>query len=141
TLAAPTMTITNPTDVAIDAGATTTSAAQTFTVSGTGALHFSVASTNSALVPASVATAGSPGVTVSPADCGAATLTCSLTVTAAQYQGGTTTGTVSAVDAAGRAAPATIHVTVTTPQTAPPPPPSATPTPKSGGGGGGSVSL
>ncbi|HEY0340101.1 MAG TPA: S8 family serine peptidase, partial [Steroidobacteraceae bacterium] len=142
TLAAPTMTITNPADVAIDASATTASAAQTFTVSGTGALHFSVASTNSALVPASVAAAGSPGVTVSPANCGAATLTCSLTVTAAQYQGGTATVTVSAVDGAGRAAPVTIHVTVTNPQTAPPPPPSTTTTtPKSGGGGGGSVSL
>jgi len=50
------------------------------------ALHFSVASTNSTLVPASVATAGSPGITVSPSNCGTATLTCSLTVTAAQYQ-------------------------------------------------------
>jgi hypothetical protein len=135
----PVPTITALSDVSIDASATTTSSALPFTVSGTGALHFSVASTNSTLVPASVAAAGSPGITVSPANCGTATLTCSLTVTAAQYQGGTATVTVSAVDGAGRLAPATLHVTVTNPQTAPPPPPPATT--NSGGGGGGSLSL
>jgi hypothetical protein len=67
-------------------------------------------------------------------------LTCSLTVTAAQYQGGTATVTVSAVDGAGRAAPATMHVTVTNPQTAPTPPPSTT-TSSGGGGHGGGGSL
>jgi hypothetical protein len=138
----PVPTITALSDVSIDASSTTTSAALTFTVSGTGALHFSVASTNSTLVPASVASAGSAGVTVSPSNCGTATLTCSLTVTAAQYQGGTATVTVSAVDGAGRSAPATIHVTVTNPQTAPPPPPpAATGSSGGGGGGGGSLSL
>jgi hypothetical protein len=89
-----------------------------------------------------VVAAGSPGVIVSPADCGSTTLSCSLTVTAAPYQGGTATVTVSAVDGAGRAAPATIHVTVTNPQTAPPPPPpSATATDSGGHGGGGSLSY
>jgi len=135
----PVPTITALSDVSIDASSTTTSTALPFTVSGTGALHFSVASTNSTLVPAAVAAAGSPGITVSPANCGAATLTCSLTVTAAQYQGGTATVTVSAVDGAGRSAPATIHVTVTNPQTAPPPPPPAAT--NSNSGGGGSLSL
>jgi hypothetical protein len=129
--------ITALSDLSIDASSTTTSAALPFTVSGTGALHFSVASTNSTLVPALVAAAGSPGITVSPSNCGTATLTCSLTVTAAQYQGGTATVTVSAVDGAGRSAPATIHVTVTNPQTAPPPPPPAATSSNSGGGGGG----
>lgn len=133
-------TLTSLADVAIDASSSTTSSAQPFTVSGTGTLHFTVTSTNSTLVPATVAAAGTAGVAVSPVDCGSTTLTCSLTVTAAQYQGGTTTLTVSAVDGAGRAAPATIHVTVTNPQTAPPPPPS---TSSSGGGGhgGGGGSL
>lgn len=138
TFVAPTMT--SLSDVAIDASASTTSAAQSFTVSGTGTLHFSVTSTNSALIPASVAAAGAPGITVSPSDCGSTTLTCSLTVTAAQYQGGTATVTVSAVDGAGRAAPATMHVTVTNPQTAPPAPP-APPASSGGHGGGGSLSL
>jgi hypothetical protein len=137
----PVPTITSLADVSIDASSTTTSAALPFTVSGTGTLHFSVASTNSTLVPATVATAGAPGVAVSPSDCGATTLTCSLTVTAAQYQGGTATVTVSAVDGAGRSAPATMHVTVSNPQAAPPPPPTSVVTGSKSGGGGGSLSL
>jgi hypothetical protein len=140
TLAAPTMT--SLTDVAIDASSSRTSGSLPFTVSGTGYLHFSVTSTNTALVPSSVATGGSAGVTVSPDGCGTSTMTCSLTVTAAQYQGGTATVTVSAVDGAGRAAPATIHVTVTNPETAPAAaPPSATATGSGGHGGGGSLSC
>jgi len=138
TLAAPTMTSLQ--DVSIDAGSSTTSSAQPFTVSGTGALHFAVTSTNSTLVPTQVSAAGTAGINVSPAGCGSTTLTCSLTVTAANYQGGTATVTVSAVDGAGRAAPATLHVTVTNPQTAPPAPPAPTTT-NSGGGGGGGGSL
>jgi hypothetical protein len=136
-------TMTSLVDVSIDASSSRTSGSLPFTVSGTGTLHFSVASTNSALVPSSVAAAGSAGVTVSPAACGSTTLTCSLTVTAAQYQGGTATVTVSAVDGAGRAAPATIHVTVSNPETAPPTPPAppATTTTTSGGGHGGGGSL
>ena len=136
TLAAPTLTSLQ--DVSIDASSSTTSTAQPFTVSGTGTLHFSVTSTNSTLVPTQVSAAGTAGVNLSPADCGSTTLTCSLTVTAAAYQGGTATVTVSAVDGAGRSAPATLHVTVTNPQTAPPAP--APTTRSSGGGGGGSLS-
>jgi hypothetical protein len=138
TFAAPTMT--SLADVPIDASSSRTSAALPFTISGTGSLHFSVTSSNTTLVPASVGAAGAAGISVSPADCGSTTLTCSLTVTAAQYQGGTATVTVSTVDGAGRAAQATMHVTVTNPQTAPPPPPPP-PTTSSGGGGGGSLSL
>jgi Subtilase family len=138
----PVPTITSLPDTSIDASSSTTSAALSFTVSGTGSLHFSVASTNSTLIPASMAGAGAPGVAISPSDCGTKTLTCSLKITAAQYQGGTATVTVSAVDGAGRSAPATVHVTVSNPQTAPPSPPTSTTTTSSGGGhGGGSLSL
>jgi hypothetical protein len=126
-------TITSLSDVTIDASSTTTSGALTFTVSGTGNLHFSVASTNSALIPPSVAGPGAPGIAVSPSDCGMTTLTCSLQVTAAQYQGGTATVTVSAVDGAGRTAPATMRVTVNNPKPAPP-----TPSTNTGGSNGGS---
>ncbi|MDB6041589.1 MAG: periplasmic copper-binding [Gammaproteobacteria bacterium] len=132
-------TITSLPDISIDASSATTSAALPFTVSGTGSLHFSVASTNSALIPASVATAGTPGVAISPSDCGATTLACSLKVTAAQYQGGTAAITVSTVDGAGRPASATTHVTVSNPQAAPPPP--AVVVTSSNRGGGGSLSL
>ena len=138
TLPAPTMT--SLPDVSIDASSSTTSAALPFTISGTGTLHFTVASTNGTLIPGVVAASGTAGVAISPSGCGSTTLTCSLTVTAAQYQGGTATVTVSAVDGAGRAAPATMHVTVTNPQTAPPPPPpQATTSSSSGHGGGGSL--
>jgi hypothetical protein len=131
-------TITSLPDISIDASTTTTSPALPFTVSGTGSLHFSVASTNGMLVPSSLSPAGAPGVAISPSDCGATTLACSLKVTAAQYQGGTATVTLSAVDGAGRSAPATMHVTVSNPQT---PPPSAVGVTASKGGGGGSLSF
>jgi hypothetical protein len=131
--------ITSLSDVTIDANSSTTSGGISFTVSGTGSIHFSIASTNPLLVPASVVTSGTPGVAISPADCGSSTLACSLTVTAAPYQGGTTTLTISAIDGAGRSAPATMHVTVNNPQPAPAPAPT-TATPK-GGSGGGSLSL
>ena len=133
-------TMTSLADVAIDASASRTSSALAFTVSGTGSLHFAVTSTNAALIPPSVVTSGAPGITVSPADCGASTLSCSLSVTAAQYQGGTATITVSAVDGAGRTAPSTMHVTVNNPEPAPPAAPPA-PSPASGGGGHGGGSL
>jgi hypothetical protein len=61
-------------------------------------------------------------------------------VTAVDYQGGTATVTVSAVDGAGRAAPATLHVTVNNPKTAPPTPAATTSSGGGGGGGGGSLS-
>jgi hypothetical protein len=138
TLAAPTMTSLQ--DVSIEASSSTTSTAQPFTVSGTGTLHFAVTSTNSTLVPTQVSAAGTAGIHVAPSDCGATTLTCSLAVTAVDYQGGTATVTVSAVDGAGRAAPATLHVTVNNPKTAPPTPAATTSSGGGGGGGGGSLS-
>jgi hypothetical protein len=129
----PAPTITSLQDVAIDASSSTTSGAVNFSISGTGTLHFSVTSTNTTLIPARI---GQPGVSVSPPTCGSTTLACTLTVTAAPYQGGTAMVTVSAVDGAGRQAPATTHVTVSNPQQAPPPPPRPPPT-----GGGGALSL
>ena len=144
TFTTPTMTALS--DVTIDASSSTKSAPVSFTVNGTGDLHFVVTSTNTTLVPTTVTLAsssaaggGTPGVTVSPADCGSTTLTCSLIVTAANYQGGTTTLTVSATDGGGRQAPATMKVTLNNPQPAPPPPPPTTTSTNSGGGGGGAI--
>lgn len=127
----PSPTITSLPDLTIDASSSTTSSAITFTVSGTGTIHFTATSTNTALVPGSIASTNAPGVAITPANCGSSTLACSLTVTAAPYEGGTATITVSAVDGAGRAAPATLHVTVNNPKSAPSPP-----TAGSKGGGG-----
>jgi hypothetical protein len=139
TIALPT--ITPIADIAMDAAAS--SAGSQFTVTGVGSLHFSVTSSNTTLVPSTVATTASQsGVSVSPATCGSTTLTCTLTVTPAPGEGGTTTLTFSALDGANRAAPTTLKVTVTHPvgtivvvgtggggSTATTPPPS-------GGGGG-----
>jgi hypothetical protein len=86
-----------------------------FTTGATGNVHFSVASTNPALVPAALSADGAPGVTVAPAGCGTSTFSCTLSVTPAIGQTGTASVTVSALDGANRAAPATMHITVTKP--------------------------
>jgi uncharacterized membrane protein YgcG len=86
-----------------------------FTTSATGNVHFAVTSTNTALVPAAVVAAGAAGVTLAPAGCGTSTLSCTLWVTPAVGQVGTANLTVSALDGANRAAPATMIVTVTAP--------------------------
>jgi hypothetical protein len=134
TLPAPT--ITSLPDSALMAGSSSPS--YPFTVSGTGALHFSVTSSNTASIPASIVAAGSPGVTITPVDCGTATLSCALSVMPANGPGGTVTVTVAAVDGANRSAPASMTVTVTG---SPEQPPAATPnpTPGSSGGGGGAL--
>ncbi len=112
-----------------------------FTVTGTGNLHFTVTSSNAALLPASIVAAGSAGVTIAPPTCGVSTLTCTLSVAPMIGQGGTANVTVSVVDGANRSAPATMMVTVTNPTPAPPvspaPPPTVTVASGSGGGGGG----
>jgi hypothetical protein len=94
------------------------SATQPFTVSGTGALHFAVSSSNTALVPNSIVTAGTPGVTVS-AGCGTSTLSCTLLVTPVLGQSGTATLTVSTLDGANRGAFAPLLFTATDPAPAP----------------------
>jgi hypothetical protein len=86
-----------------------------FTTSATGNVHFAVTSTNTALVPAAVVAAGAAGVTLAPVGCGTSTLSCTLWVTPAIGQVGTANLTVSALDGANRAAPATMTVTVTAP--------------------------
>ncbi len=126
----PVPTMTALTDSAIDAGSS--SQAIPFTVSGTGPLHFTVTSSNTSSIPASIVAAGSPGVTVSPADCGTSTLACSLSVTAATGPGGTVNLTVSARDGANRSASASMTVTV---KGSPAPPAGSTPASGSGGGG------
>jgi hypothetical protein len=86
-----------------------------FSAGAFGAVHFSVLSSNTALVPSSVAASGAAGVTIAPAGCGTSTLSCTLWVTPAIGQVGVANVTVSALDGANRAAPATMIVTVTTP--------------------------
>jgi hypothetical protein len=112
------------------------SPAYPFTISGIGKLHFSVTSSNGALIPASIVAAGSPGVTIAPAGCGISTMSCTVSVTAANGQSSTVTVTVAAVDGANRSAPASMTITV---MGSPAPPTTVTPTPSatpSGGGGG-----
>src|SRR5882757_4920328 len=124
----PVPTITSLPNPALMAGSSSPS--YPFTVSGTGALHFSVTSSDATSIPASIVAAGSPGVTIVPADCGVSTLTCTLSVMPANGPGGTVTVTVAAVDGANRSASASMTVAVT--GSAPPPP-------TSGGGGGGAL--
>jgi Subtilase family len=129
----PTPTMTSlPASASLTAG--TGSTAYAFTVSGTGALHFTVNSSNTSVIPAAAVAAGSPGVTISPSDCGATTLTCTLTILPAHGPGGTVNLTVATLDGANRSASSTIAVSVTGDQSAPT---NTSPesTPSSGGGG------
>ncbi len=114
------------------------SSAYPITVSGSGSLHFVVTSSDTSLIPATLAPAGSAGITISPTTCGSTTPTCTLTITTASGQyGGTVNLTVSAVDGANRSAPVNMTVTVNGPPAPPPPPPTVTVSSSSGGGGGG----
>ncbi len=91
---------------------------QPVTVTGIGALHFSLSSSNPALVPNSVVGAGMPGLTVS-SGCGTSTLTCTLAVTPIVGRAGTATLTISVVDGANRSAAAQMTLTATDPAPAP----------------------
>jgi hypothetical protein len=149
TFAAPT--ITPLPDLAANAGASSQPVA--FAISGTGDIHFTVTSSDPAVIPGSIVAAGMPGVTVTPAGCGTSALSCGLLVTPAY--GGTSTLTLSAVDGANRSASATLHLLATgaPPPPPPPPPPAPAPTPtpapasasasggSSGGGGLGWLEL
>jgi hypothetical protein len=86
-----------------------------FTVSGFGNIHCSATSSNAALVPAAIVAAGAAGVSIAPAGCGISTFSCTLSITPAIGQVGGATLTVSALDCADHAAPATMTVTVTRP--------------------------
>jgi hypothetical protein len=132
----PVPTMTSLPDSALTAGSS--SPFYPFTVSGASALHFTVTSSNTASIPAAVVAAGSPGVTIAPADCGISTLSCTLSVMPANGPGGTVTVTVAAVDGANRSASASMTITVTG-SAAPPPGVTPNPTPGSGSGGGGAL--
>jgi Subtilase family len=114
-------------------GSASTSA-QSFTVTGTGTLTFSVSSSNTALVPNSVVAAGTPGVTVS-SGCGSTALTCTLSVTPVAGQAGTATVTISVLDGANRAAEAQLTLSSSNPAPATSSAGSGTPTPGGTGSG------
>ena len=132
TLPAPTITSLPNSTIA----ANSSSSNYPFTVSGTGNLHFSVTSSNAALIPPSIVAAGLAGVTIAPSSCGVTTVTCTVSVTAASGQGSSVNVTLSVLDGANRSAPASMTITVTGSQA---PPPSSTP--GSSGGGGGAFEL
>jgi hypothetical protein len=83
-----------------------------FTVTGTGGLHFSVTSTNAALLPGSITAPGSAGVAIS---CDPQTSACDAILTPAMGRSGTTTVTISVTDGAGRSASVHSPVTVVKP--------------------------
>jgi hypothetical protein len=120
----PTPTITALSDQTSSGSAST--AAQTLSVTGTGPLHFTVSSSNTALVPNSVVGAGQPGVTFS-AGCGSSTVTCTVVVTPVIGQAGTALLTIAVLDGANRPATSQLTLTATDPAPAPPPPVVLTP--------------
>lgn len=104
-----------------------------FTITGTGSIHFSVTSSDASVVPASIVASGQSGLTISPANCGTGTMTCSLVVTPAN--GGTAVVTLAALDGANRSASSMMHITVSGGSAPAPPPPTSTAVPSHGGGG------
>ncbi|MGH9643962.1 MAG: S8 family serine peptidase [Terriglobales bacterium] len=116
------------------AGATivggTSSPPNAITVTGTGNLTFSVTSTNQALIPAVLASAGAPGVTISPSTCGTSTGACTVSVTPSSGQTGSSSITLTVADAAKRSVSMSAAMTVTSPPAA-----------AMGGGRGGGGSL
>jgi Subtilase family len=94
------------------------SPAYPFTVSGVGNLHFSVQSDPAALLPASLVAAGTAGVTISPASCGAPTTACTISFTPALGTTGNVSVNVLVADGANRTALTGNNITVI----APPPP-------------------
>ncbi|HTV77551.1 MAG TPA: S8 family serine peptidase [Steroidobacteraceae bacterium] len=89
-------------------------ASQSFTISGTGTLTFSVSSSNPALVPNAIVGAGTAGVTLS-SGCGTTTLNCTLLVTPVAGQAGTAIVTISVLDGANRAGQTHLTVDATDP--------------------------
>ncbi len=87
----------------------------TVTLGGVGTLSLSVTSSNTALIPAKVASAGSPGITITPSSCGASTTSCSVSVTPVTGQIGSSTVTITVTDGARRTASATGTMVVTKP--------------------------
>ncbi len=82
--------------------------ATAITITGTGKLAVTVAVSNTSLIPVS-------GVSVSPATCGATTLTCTVAVTPALGQSGSATVTLMVTDGANRSASVSATITVNKP--------------------------
>jgi hypothetical protein len=91
------------------------SAPASFTVSGTGTLKLSVQSSTPALVPASLVSAGTAGVTVAPTSCGAPTTACTVSVTPVLGQVGNAMITLIVTDGANRQASSSSQMQVTKP--------------------------
>jgi Subtilase family len=85
------------------------------TLGGVGTLTLSVASSNTALIPAAKVAAGSSGITIAPSSCGTSTTACTVTVTPLIGQVGSSTVTITVTDSAHRTASATGTMTVTKP--------------------------
>jgi hypothetical protein len=141
-------TITPLSNATIEDGSSTP--AVPFTVSATGAVHFTVTSSNPALVPAKLAAAGQAGVTLAPSTCGTSTLQCTVSITPALAQAGTADVTLTALDGANRPASAIATVIVndatapppsSTPPSTPPSTPTAPAAADAGGSKGGAGSL
>ncbi len=93
----------------------TSSPAYPFTVTGTGALHFWVTSTDPTVIPDSLVGAGQAGVTISPANCGTGATSCTAAFTPAIGQTGAADVTIWVADGAGRTASVHSPITVVTP--------------------------
>jgi Subtilase family len=85
------------------------------TLGGIGTLTLSVASSNTAVIPAAKVAAGSPGITIAPSSCGTSTTACTVTVTPVIGQVGSSKVTITVTDGAHRTASATGTMTVTKP--------------------------
>jgi len=129
--ALPAPTLTPLPDATLNAGASSTP--MSFSVTGTGTIHFTVTSSDASVVPASLVASGQSGVSISPANCGTVAMTCTLIITPAA--GGASLLTLAAVDGANRAASATMHITVNGASAPPPAPTTSTAVPSHGGGG------
>jgi len=82
------------------------------TVTGTGTLKYSVTSTNTSLIPASMVAMGSAGITLT---CFAGTTSCTVAFTPTMGQVGAANVTITATDGAGRSASVQSAIAVTMP--------------------------
>jgi hypothetical protein len=93
------------------------SLAYPFSVTGVGDLRFAISSDNTALIPNTLVPFGSPGVTITPANCGqqGGATACTIAFTPAIGHVGTTNVKVIDIDGANRMASITTQITVTNP--------------------------
>jgi hypothetical protein len=93
----------------------TSSVPSALAVTGVGNLKFTVTSSSSSLIPASLVSAGAPGVTIAPSTCGTSTTSCTVSITPTIGQIGSSTIAITVADAAKRTASVTATMTVTKP--------------------------